>query len=273
MTLTSPQASPASPASPTSSTLAAPVTPDVSGVSGPLGASPVPSPLDSLLSQARAKFDVDFDSLDLDGTPLHLLSIRNMTRHLDDLLARKAIHDPLKDLPLWAKVWPASFVLGRYLRKLEPAGKSLLEIGAGCGVTGCVASRYGFSSVCVSDVVDEALLFAKINVLRNGLQDRVSVRRVDVASTRLDQRFDMIAASEILYLEDLHRPLLKFVGRHLAAGGKAVFCTDVARRRPRFFKQAARDFSVSENMVGVRSMSAEGEEERRVYAIHILEPR
>lgn len=231
--------------------------------------------LDALLAQAREKFDVEFDTMDLDGVPMHLLSVSNMTSHLDDLLARKAIRDPLKDLPLWAKVWPASFVLGRYMRKLEPEGKSLLEIGAGCGVTGCIASRYGLASVCLSDIVDDALLFARINVLKNGLEDRVDVRRVDVASLRpahgLDQRFDIIAASEMLYLEELHRPLLKFVMRHLAPGGKAVFCTDIARRRPRFFKQAAKDFTVSENMVGVRSVNAEGEEERRVYAIHVLE--
>lgn len=229
--------------------------------------------LDALLAQAREKFDVEFETMDLEGTPLHLLSVSNMKGHLDDLLARKAIHNPLKDLPLWAKVWPASFVLGRYVRKLEPEGKSLLEIGAGCGVAGCVASRYGFAKVCLSDIVDDALLFARINVLKNALEDRVSVSRVDVASTRLEQRFDMIIASEILYLDDLHRPLLKFALRHLAAGGKAIFCTDMARRRPHFFKQAAKDFHVSENLVGVRSVNAEGEEERRVYAIHMLEPK
>lgn len=227
--------------------------------------------LEALLARARQRFDVDFDELDVDGVPLHVLSIRNMTQHLDGLLARKAIRDPLRDLPLWAKVWPASFVLGRYLRKFEPQGKSLLEVGAGCGVTGCIASRYGFASVCVSDIVDEALLFAEANILRNGLHDTVSVRRVDVASAQLGQRFDIIAASEILYLEDLHRPLLKFAARHLASGGKAVFCTDLARRQPRFFKQAAREFTVTDHMVGVRSTSADGQEERRAYAIHTLE--
>lgn len=249
---------------------------DVAHLSSAPDASPTPPPppaLDALLETINKQFDVDFEALDIDGTPLHVLSIQNMTQHLDGLLARKAIRNPLKDLPLWAKVWPASFVLGRYLRKFEPQGKHLLEIGAGCGVTGCIASRYGFASVCISDVVDEALRFAQANVLRNALEDLVQVRRVDILSTRLERRFDCIAASEVLYLEELHRPLLKFVARHLAAGGKAVFCTDVARRQPRFFKQAARDFLVTDRMVGVRSVNAEGEEERRVYAIHTLEAK
>ena len=233
-----------------------------------------PSGLDHILATARQRFDVDFEPLDVDGTPLYVLHVRNMTDHIDGLLARKGIRDPLRDLPLWAKVWPASFVLGRYLRKFEPEGKRLLEVGAGCGVTGCIASRYGFAAVCISDVVEDALLFAQANVLRNALQDTVSVRRVDITASGaqgLNGPFDCIAGSEVLYLEDLHRPLLKFTARHLAEDGKAFFCTDVARRQPRFFKLAAREFAVTEHMVGVRSVNEQGEEERRAYAIHTLE--
>lgn len=227
--------------------------------------------LEAVLDQARARFDVDFEQMDVDGTPLEVLSIRNMTQHLDGLIARHAIRNPLKDLPLWAKVWPASFVLGRWLRKLTPEGKHLLELGSGCGITGCIAARYGFSRVIISDVAEDALVFARANVLKNGLAERVEVRRVDVATARLEERFDILAASEILYLQELHRPLIKFVGRHLGRGGTAVFCTDMARRQPHFFKLAAREFSVAEQLVGVRSMSEEGMEERRVYAIHTLE--
>ncbi len=235
--------------------------------------------LDALLAQIQQKFAVNFDPMDVDGMPLHVLSITNMTEHLDGLLAQKAIHDPLKDLPLWAKVWPASFILGRFLRKLEPEGKTLLELGAGTGTLGLLASRYGFSSVCISDIVEDALLFAKANVLKNSLEECIDVRRVDIKDSRAtlgDTRFDMIAASEILYLEDLHRPLIKCLQRHLAVGGQAILCTDMARRRPRFFKQAAKFFTIKEMMVGVKGKSVEDgveKEEKRVYVLHVLEPK
>ena len=62
--------------------------------------------LAALLADIRVTFDVDFDPLDIDGQTLHLLAVRNMPRHLDALLARGAIHNPLRDLPLWAKVTP-----------------------------------------------------------------------------------------------------------------------------------------------------------------------
>lgn len=231
--------------------------------------------LEPLLAQAALKYEVEFEPLMVDGSPLHILQIRNMRAHLDALVAKGKLVDPLRELPLWAKIWPASFVLGRYLRKFEPAGKRMLELGAGCGVTGLVASRYGFGHVTLSDINDDALLFARINVMRNQLEDRVAVKRVDIASTRLDEKFDIISASEVLYIEELHRPLLKFLLRHLntAAGGKAVICTDTRRKRSRFFKQAEKDFRVSEQMVGIRSTGDDGEEERRVFTIHTLEPK
>ena len=62
--------------------------------------------LESLLERIRTDFEVDFEPLHVDENPLEVLSIQNMSAHLDKLLQRKAIHDPLKDLPLWAKLRP-----------------------------------------------------------------------------------------------------------------------------------------------------------------------
>lgn len=231
--------------------------------------------LDKLLAAIRTAFDVEFEPLRVDESTLEVLTIRNMQEHLDGLLQRRAIRDPLKDLPLWAKIWPGSFVLGRLLRKYEPDGKSLLELGAGCGILSMVAARYGFARIVLSDIVEDALRFARANVLRNNLQNQVEVRRVDVTAPSRDPRFgegfDLIAASEILYLDELHRPLLKFLGRHLAPGGKALFCTDLARPKPHFTRLAAKSFKVTEGRVGVKSRDEGGEEQRRVYSILILE--
>ena len=231
--------------------------------------------LETLLERIRTDFHVELEPLHVDENPRQVLSIQNMSAHLDKLLQRKAIHDPLKDLPLWAKLWPGSFVLGRLLRKYEPQGKSLLELGAGCGALSLVAARYGFARVVLSDVVEQALRFARANVLRNGLGDQIEVTHVDVTAPGRDPRFasgfDIIAASEILYLDELHRPLVKFVDRHLAPGGKAFFCTDVARAKPHFGKIAAKTFKITEGRIGVKSHDENGEEQRRLYSILILE--
>lgn len=227
--------------------------------------------LDAVLAQIRTRFVVEFEDSAIDDIPLYLLTVQNMTEHLNKLVAHNALVNPLKDLPLWAKVWPASFVLGRYLRKLDMQGKSLLEIGAGCGVTSCIAERYGFSEIVITDICDDALKFARANVLKNGLEQRVSVRKVDVGKDKLQKRFDCIAGAEILYLDELHKPLVKFCTRHLAAGGKVMLCTDMARKKPRFLKWAAKEFTVHENLVGTRAVNDDGTEERHIYTIYMLE--
>ena len=117
----------------------------------PPSAGPAPA-LDDLLARIRTTFDVDFEPLVIDDLTLEVLSIRNMQAYLDGMLARKAIRNPLKDLPLWAKVWPASFVLGRYLRHFAPQGKRLLELGAGCGTLSLVAAHYGFARIICTDI-------------------------------------------------------------------------------------------------------------------------
>ena len=96
--------------------------------------------LETILATIRTTFEVDFEPLQVDDSKLEVLTIKNMQNHLDGLLKRHAIRNPLKDLPLWAKIWPGSFVLGRLLRKYNPEGKSLLELGAGCGILGMVAA-------------------------------------------------------------------------------------------------------------------------------------
>lgn len=244
--------------------------------SAPDPAAPSPqNELDRLLAEIRKTFDADFEPLEVDEGTLDVLTVRDMPRHLGALLRRGAIHDPMRDLPLWAKVWPGSFVLGRFLRTQAPEGKRLLEIGAGCAICSIVAARYGFAHIVASDNVADALAFARANVLKNRLEDRIEVRHLDVTApgqdARFPQGFDIIAASELLYLDDLHRPLLKFLDRHLAPGGKALFCTDLARAKPRFAKLAAKSFAVQEGKIGVKSRDEDGTEQRRIYTICILE--
>lgn len=226
--------------------------------------------LERLLGTVRQRYEVEFEPLTVDGIPLEILQIRNMAGHIDRLVAADAIRNPLRDLPLWAKIWPASFLLGRFLRKLDPKGKTLLEIGAGCGVTGLIAARYGFARVTITDVNDDALLFSRINALRNGLAHRVDVRRCDVATALPGPRHDVIAGAEILYLEALHRPLTRFLSRHLAPDGEAVLCTDQRRKAAHFLKMAGRRFKVAEHPVGVKSTGDDGREERRLFLVHRL---
>lgn len=228
--------------------------------------------LSAVISEISKKYETAFEPLAVDGNTLQTLAISNMTRHLDRLIAANAIHNPLLDLPLWAKIWPASFVLGRFLRKFQPEGKTMLELGCGMGICSLIASRYGFAKILATDINRDALLFAKANILKNSLQDVVSASWLDVRDPdrKFPEKTDFICASEILYLDELHRPLLKFVERNLAPFGKAFFCADLARDKKHFEKLAKKSFNVTTGCVGVKN---EAENERKIYKIIILEPK
>lgn len=232
--------------------------------------------LDAILAEIPAAFNVNFEPLEADGQTLDVLAVTNMRELLDGMIRSRSIHDPVRDLPLWAKVWPASFVLGRFLRKFSPEGKTMLELGCGVGVCSLLAARHGFKKIYASDTNAEALLFTRANVVQNNLDDVIETIRLDIGKGGADERFaaglDVIAASEILYLDDLWRPALKFIDRHLKPGGQAFFCTDLARSKPRFQKLAAQKFSVREGKIGVKSRDEEGEQ-RRVFSLLILEKK
>ncbi len=233
--------------------------------------------LDELIALAGKKYALEFEEISAGGVTLSILQIADMRSRLDEMIRNGALEDALHTLPLWAKIWPASLILGHCLRHVPPAGHSLLEIGAGCGVTGLVAAALGFERVCITDINEDALLFARINALKNGLGDRVDVRRADVREDRLGERFSLILGAEILYLEDLYRPLVKFLLRHLrpksaVPAPEALLATDHRRNAKRFFKLAEKEFAVAHKQISARSTGDEDNPERHLLTLHRLAP-
>ena len=262
------------------------VSPSPSGTSARPAPAPWPGPeatLDDLLAFAGKKYALEFEPVSAGGVTLRILQIANMRELLDAAIAENALKDALTTLPLWAKIWPASLVLGHALASLPPAGHKLLEIGAGCGVAGLVAAALGFNA-CITDINPDALLFARINILANDLGERARVCRADIESDNLGERFSLVLGAEILYLEHLYRPLVKFLARHLRAGGSdpapaALLATDHRRNAKRFFKLAEKEFSIAHKPIGIRARPAPedgpadaGREERHLLSLHRLTP-
>jgi predicted nicotinamide N-methyase len=220
--------------------------------------------LDELLALARARYDVRFEPLTVGDVTLELLQIADMEA-LIDRLTREAGDGPLK-LPFWARIWPTSILLSYFLRRLEPktpagATKSLLEIGAGVGICGLFAAAFGFD-VTITDIEPDALLFTRIGILKNGLAANARVMRADFSSDRLGRRFDCIVGSEVLYLEDLHRPLVKFLSAHLSLdpAAEVVLARDYHRKADAFFRRAEPDYHIAERTIGYKETPAPGQD-------------
>lgn len=219
--------------------------------------------LDELLDTVKRKYEVRFEPLTVGDITLEFLQISDMEA-LVERLSEEAGQGGLT-LPLWARIWPTAILLSYYLRRLEPmrdsgAPKKLLELGAGVGICGLFAAAMGFD-VTLTDIHPDALLFCRINILKNGLSGRARALRADFAIDRLGCRFDGIIGSEILYLEDLHRPLVKFLTAHLALHSEAevLLARDYHRKSSAFSRRATKEFHIDDKILGYRETSTDGD--------------
>ena len=233
------------------------------------------APYDELLDWARGAYGVVFEPLCIDDVRLEVLQIADMVAHLDHLAA--AAHGEGVELPLWSRVWPASLLTSHFLRRLPPQpGRPLLEVGAGVGVCGLFAAAFGHEAL-ITDVNPDALRFARINVLHNGLGDRAAVARANFAGDVLPRRFARIVGAEVLYLEPLHAPLLAFLKAHLAAGpeSEAILSCNYLRDPKAFLNLAARDFAIATATLGCKSAAPEPGQpaEHHLINIHRLKVR
>jgi predicted nicotinamide N-methyase len=138
----------------------------------------------------------------------------------DDLITEA---DFVKDerLPYWADIWPSAVVLAGTIASLDGAGRRLMELGCGAGLVTSAAVRAGFD-VTATDYYEDALLFARLNALRNG--------GAEPAVAMLDWRhlperlgpFDVVVASDVLYEQSYPGLIARTIARALGADGFAL---------------------------------------------------
>jgi len=226
---------------------------------------PPDASLDELLTLAHKKFKVGFNPVSIGNETFEVPYISNMTEYVD-CLAQKTQSGKAIQLPLWAKIWPASTILAHVAGQLPCTGKeSLLEIGAGLGIPGIVAARRGFTTV-ISDIDHDALLFARINTLKNNLEDKAVVRKIDVCSSRTDHKFDIIIASEIQYLPNISKQLLDFLRASLAPSGTIFLARDAKRKENSFLSLATEFFQIQSKTIGCKQHGTQGTQQEAFQA-------
>lgn len=203
-------------------------------------------PIGALIDIAVREFgEVEFETVNVGGMSLEVLQIKNMQQYLDKLIDKTRAGKKIT-LPLWAKIWPSSLILGYTLTKFPfPDDCSILEVGAGGAVNSLVLAKLGHQ-VSVSDVDSFALLFSKINALKNGVDDKLTLHCVDFTTDAVERRFDYIIGCEVLYAEAAFEPLLKFLSNHLSDNSAAeiVLAMDQKRQGREFFDMASEQYSM-----------------------------
>ena len=162
------------------------------------------------------------------------------------------------------QLWPASFLLCRYLdspsiRSLLPSSR-VLELGAGCGLVGMLATALG-ARVTLTDL-PHVVPHLERNVQANAQLFSAApddphawthasggTVRIAALSWREEVRVrdvDMVVVADCVYWEELFEPLLRTLGA-LCGASTRVLLSQTPRRgkvEGRFFKRARRAFHV-----------------------------
>ncbi|XP_043694744.1 protein N-lysine methyltransferase METTL21A isoform X2 [Telopea speciosissima] len=129
-----------------------------------------------------------------------------------------------------AVMWDSGIILGKFLEhavdsgRLVLQGKKVVELGAGCGLVGCVAAFLG-AEVFLTDLPDRLRLLKKnieTNVIESGVRGSATVRELiwgdDLDSELTDPLPDYVFGSDVIYSEgavtDLLETLKKLCGIH-----------------------------------------------------------
>ncbi len=127
-----------------------------------------------------------------------ILRIRRPPSAEDLIDEQEFAHD--ERLPYWAEVWPSARVLCGVLARMDLAGCSVIELGAGIGTGAMVAATRGATALA-TDWYPEAVGFARWNARNLGLHmDAEVMDWRDPPPAVLDRApFDLIVGADILY--------------------------------------------------------------------------
>ncbi len=220
--------------------------------------------LEVLMDRIRKKYTVEAIPLKIGDKVLKVLQIKDYEEYVAKLVEEGNV-DAL-DLPFWAKIWDASLMLAYFMGTQPVApGRKILEIGAGLGIVGIYAALHGHN-VVISDINEDALLFAEANALMNGVRN-ASIRRIDWKDPVLPGSYDLIIGSEVVYDRESYPALVQFLKNGISKDGMIFLAKNAELNAPMFFAEMAGHFQFKQT---TQTVTAEGEPRRiELYAIRL----
>ncbi|MEW6440075.1 MAG: 50S ribosomal protein L11 methyltransferase [bacterium] len=183
---------------------------------------------------------------------LHLAEVERVDELIREIYPEGA--DGHGDAPVWMITWPAALGLAEHLAlqgAAAVAGASVLELGCGTAAPGIAAGLSGAARVVSTDCHALAVELARHNGGLNGCT-RFEARCLDWFEPELDERFDWVVGSEVVYFEKTFRPLLSVLVRHTKPGGR-ILLSDPGRPQMSVFLEMCRQegFALEESFRNV----------------------
>jgi predicted nicotinamide N-methyase len=222
------------------------------------------SELEELMERIKSKYTVEIIPVKVGDKVLKTLQIKDFEEYLAELVEKGEVG--VLDLPYWAKIWDAGMLLAYFMgRQPVVLGQHILEIGAGVGIVGVYAALHGHR-VTISDINEDALMFARANALLNGVP-QVDVRRLDWNRAELPRTYDVIIGAEVVYDRESYPAMVQFLRKGIRPGGIIFMAKNAQLNAPKFFAEMSRYF---EFKYTTQTISTDGEPQRiELYAIRL----
>ncbi len=129
--------------------------------------------------------------------------------------------------PFWAFAWAGGQALARYILDNRDlfAGRRVLDLGAGGGLTAIASMKAGAASVVAADIDKIALEACALNGALNGVTVETTARDLLAAAP---EAFDVILVGDLFYERQLAERVLVFI-RAAAKAGALVLIGDPQR--------------------------------------------
>jgi len=124
---------------------------------------------------------------------------------------------------LWIKIWEASLILADHLVN-QSQSKKILELGAGLGTIGIIAESFGYM-VTSTEYDSQSLQFLMANAHINECKN-IHIQQLDWHKPNIDDKFDIIIGSELIYKESDFEPLIALFRKYLLPGGEILLANE-----------------------------------------------
>jgi predicted nicotinamide N-methyase len=123
--------------------------------------------------------------------------------------------------PYWAFAWAGGQALARFLldNPARVAGKSVVDLGSGSGLTAIAALKAGAGSVLAADIDRLALAAAGLNARLNEVAFDVTAEDL---LARPPQRVDVVLVGDLFYERALADKVMAYIDKAAAAGADVL---------------------------------------------------
>jgi predicted nicotinamide N-methyase len=161
---------------------------------------------------------------------------------VDDAIARRTA------APYGAVLWDAAIDVAKTLGSLDLRGRTVVEVGCGCGLCGIVAAMRGARVLC-TDVDEEVFPAVHRGAVEQGVSDLVSTALFDVLGPQPLPAGDIVVLADVLYEPALAAAAARRT-REALARGSDVLVGDPDRAGRRDFLRLLKEAGVDGAFVG-----------------------